>query len=714
MELNPIVQRDLRARWRNWRAFGLIFVYAALLAGIMGWQYANLIDASQNAVYSARSYSGPPIRRFSFPQALDTNAFSARQHLAYVGLTLFRNLNTMQLFGWMLIAPALTAASIAGERERGLLEALQLSYLSAARIVGGKLLCAMGFLILMLLIPLPIMAVCFTLGGISPGEFMIALALQIATAITCALIGLAVSAWSRRVNIALTKSFLYVLSWGFGTSVINNFLGGNFLVLAMLNPITVARFGVGRANRIYIPSPTSSVWSGLVNTMSNMLRRAPWATCISFEIICSLFLLWLAVRGTRKSLDTPHWIARQHWVDRLKRYIPQPDAAASATTVASAKWKQRARHALWWEFPLISLLRFSNPILQREARNKLRWRGTGWKGWAGKLSLGFVGAYYYINWFAMALYYEASRAGTGWQITYYSLGATIIASAVLGASAIPREREAGTWESVSLSLLPKRQILSGKVVPPLLACLLYSLPLWPLIIACTDFNVADGRTGPGYYGLIAFNRTGIIFIHVLAALLIIATTAWGCTTMAMLISWRFQRASAAVSWTLGIFLLLFVALPALISATHDTSLATLNNSSTSVAGAGNLPLTASGHQQGPSNFLVHLDIGGDWRDNGGVHVDFDYQSLHLWRYVHPLLALGFMEGALPNEGWNYYERPSGPLYDAINDGLLPALGFACIWLLGGLITLTILHRLMRDNPRQADANQRTAWRYAKL
>lgn len=690
MELNPILRRDLRARWRNWRAFGLIFVYAALLAGVMGWQYATLIHESQSddiGVYYATASSGPPLGIYAFPpsrsfsQRVVPNSFKPREHLAFVSRDLFRSLNLMQVIGWMLIAPALTASAIAGERERGLLESLQLSYLSAARIVSGKLLCALAFLILMLLIPLPIMAVCFTLGGISPGDFISAAALQIATAITCALIGLAVSAWSRRVNIALTKSFVYVLAWVVGVRMLSNFGGGSFYRLRGLNPLTAVQYVVGRSDSIYIPTPStyapSSARLRFLTATLNASNAAPWKTCIVFEIFLSLFLLYLAIRGTRKSFDAPQWIARKLWLDYLKRLIPQPDA----TTDGSEQWKQRARHALWWEFPLVSLVRFSNPILQREARNKLRLRGTGWKSGLLKLLLGGVGAYYYVTWFAMALDYAPSRAHTGWQIIYCGLGATIIACAVLGASAIPREREAGTWEAIGLSLLPKREVLSGKVLPPLLACLIYSLPVWPLIIACADFQVPLDMSS--YHG-------GIFSLYIIAALLVIAATAWGCTALAMLISWRFQRAAVAVSWTIGCFLLFFIALPLLLSA-YDSSLSTVSYTYGSM-----------------DTSMVYLNFGG----SGGGQLLFSHATLQVWRYLHPLLALGLI---MP---WTYYWTYTGqnndPLDACLYNALYPAFGLAVVWFLGGLIALNILRHLMRDNPRQADAHQRTGWLYAKL
>ena len=144
MELNPIVTREVLARWRHFRSFGLLFAYSALLSAMVGIIYASG-SRSETAAH--------------------------RGHDLFVALTIG------QVVGWMMLAPGLTATSIAGEREQGLLEAVQLSHLSGIRIAWGKLLSALFLVGLMLLVPLPIIAICFFTGGVSPAEFAIGLTL---------------------------------------------------------------------------------------------------------------------------------------------------------------------------------------------------------------------------------------------------------------------------------------------------------------------------------------------------------------------------------------------------------------------------------------------------------------------------------------------------------------------------------------------------------
>ena len=53
-----------------------------------------------------------------------------------------------------------------------------MSRLTPLQIVTGKLLSALSFIGLMMVVPLPSIAICFLLGGVSPGEFCLAALLQ--------------------------------------------------------------------------------------------------------------------------------------------------------------------------------------------------------------------------------------------------------------------------------------------------------------------------------------------------------------------------------------------------------------------------------------------------------------------------------------------------------------------------------------------------------
>ena len=73
-----------------------------------------------------------------------------------------------------LLAPALTADLISGERERQTLDLLLVTPLSRRQIVIGKLVAALGSLLLLIVLALPIQALAVLIGGIGLEELLAA------------------------------------------------------------------------------------------------------------------------------------------------------------------------------------------------------------------------------------------------------------------------------------------------------------------------------------------------------------------------------------------------------------------------------------------------------------------------------------------------------------------------------------------------------------
>ncbi|MBP3647346.1 MAG: ABC transporter permease subunit, partial [Clostridia bacterium] len=67
----------------------------------------------------------------------------------------------------VLVAPAMTASSIAGERERQTLELLLVTNTGSMRIVFGKLMESFAFLALLIVSSLPVMCLTMLLGGVT-------------------------------------------------------------------------------------------------------------------------------------------------------------------------------------------------------------------------------------------------------------------------------------------------------------------------------------------------------------------------------------------------------------------------------------------------------------------------------------------------------------------------------------------------------------------
>ncbi len=126
----------------------------------------------------------------------------------------------------LLVAPALAAQSVNGDRERGTLATLQVTRLSAGEIAVGKLLASWGTALVFLAVTLPLALWCFAEGGLSvlrvAGVYLVtALLLGVVCAFSLALSALLARSTTSGVLAYLTVFALTVgtlITWGLVTA----------------------------------------------------------------------------------------------------------------------------------------------------------------------------------------------------------------------------------------------------------------------------------------------------------------------------------------------------------------------------------------------------------------------------------------------------------------------------------------------------------------
>lgn len=177
---NPVLARELLVNLRSPRAFILQFIYVIFL-GLM--------------VYAA------------WP----AGAEGARQVSAGAATRLFDLFFLGQFFLVALVAPTFASGSITGEKERKTYEMLLASPLDPGRILVGKLLSSLTYLVILILSSLPLMILCFLLGGILLSEIARAYMLLILAAGTFGLLSIACSSYFLRTSSALVVSYLVIL-----------------------------------------------------------------------------------------------------------------------------------------------------------------------------------------------------------------------------------------------------------------------------------------------------------------------------------------------------------------------------------------------------------------------------------------------------------------------------------------------------------------------
>ena len=223
---NPVVTKELRGRMRGTRTPWLLFGYLLLLSLILffsylGWWNSNA-QTVQNGGGGEAGYT--------------------------VGRLFFRIIFYSQAVMIALITPALTAGAISVEREQRTFELLRGTTLRPGSIVLGKLLSSVSFVALLLTSSLPLLSLCFLLGGVSPGEVFFAYLLLVGDAFLFGAIGLCWSAYAASTATATVLSYstliaFFVVTLPFAYPVILGALGGGFnggpqsYGLCALNPL---------------------------------------------------------------------------------------------------------------------------------------------------------------------------------------------------------------------------------------------------------------------------------------------------------------------------------------------------------------------------------------------------------------------------------------------------------------------------------------------
>ena len=209
---NPVLIRELLVNLRSTRAFVLQFVYVIFLGVLVYFYWPGGEDAT-------------------------------RQVSAGVARRLFDLFFLGQFFLVALVAPTFAAGSITGEKERKTYEMLLASPLKPSTILIGKLLSSLTYIVLLILSSLPLMILCFLLGGILLSEITRAYLVLILAAGTFGLMSVACSCYFRRTSSALVVSYLVILPLSIACVALtrsDSTIARDFVTIAVLPPWCLA------------------------------------------------------------------------------------------------------------------------------------------------------------------------------------------------------------------------------------------------------------------------------------------------------------------------------------------------------------------------------------------------------------------------------------------------------------------------------------------
>ena len=495
----PILTRAWRTQWRDARGFGLLLGVVGALAALLVWRYGV--------------------------ESHELSRVARQIRLRAVGETLWRQSAWLQTLIVLLIAPALTAGAIARERERGLLESLQMAPLAPLQIALEKWLSALGPLLLVLAALFPLNLILVLSGGASLRALLGLTLFQIGCAAGAAAIGLGCSAWARRAHLALRSAYAFVFLWLLSSGAAAIAAGeGPFALPGARMPFYV--IGWGRTNPLF--------------AANDLVAGAPFAPKWPFVAltlgIATLLCLWTATRALRRPLGEAPFVEFKR---RSKTKNPKPALASS-----------------FFEVPFIGELRFSNPILGREVRSKFRMRQPPMPVLVAEWILGLAVLFFYARTLGVALLDPGARRIIFWGVSFTGLAVTMAACGIMGANSFAREHEDGGWDNLRLSLLRPRALIGGKAGGIMLTCAGFSLPVWPLLLPCVSWGE---RFLPMPY-------SQQISPSLLVAVVVIWVGSMGAATLwGLWLGRRTRKTNAAVALTLGTGVFWLVAGPVLES-----------------------------------------------------------------------------------------------------------------------------------------------------
>ena len=134
-----------------------------------------------------------------------------------LGIECYIWITALQFLLIALVAPALSAGSIAGERERQTFDLLLVTGVGVRRIVLGKLLESFSFLALLILSGAPVISLVLITGGVSVLNVLATLAALLLIALAALAVGMVASAVFARSLTAIIASYLTIFLIGAGT-----------------------------------------------------------------------------------------------------------------------------------------------------------------------------------------------------------------------------------------------------------------------------------------------------------------------------------------------------------------------------------------------------------------------------------------------------------------------------------------------------------------
>ena len=208
--LNPVFRRELSTSLRSWKTYGALTVYVAILILVQRVAMSSAVGG-----YSYYGYG------YGFDPKDTTMLYSILSGFQFVLIA--------------IITPALTAGSIAGERERQTLNLMLITKMSTLKIAAGKLMSSLSIIVLLIIAAMPVFAMVFYYGGVSILDLIAIVLYTILSAAAMGSICIFLSSLFKRTVSATVLSYISIMVLCIGTFIIAILMYAAFSVFRSYN-----------------------------------------------------------------------------------------------------------------------------------------------------------------------------------------------------------------------------------------------------------------------------------------------------------------------------------------------------------------------------------------------------------------------------------------------------------------------------------------------
>lgn len=353
--------------------------------------------------------------------------------------------------GALLLAPAMLAGTLAGDKDRGTLLMLLTSRVSAWEIVAGRLVSRICLIAVLLSPSLPVLVLLAALLARPVTHLAALLALPAAVAIGGGGLALAASALARRGRDALLAVYLLDLLFLAVPASVRGLTGGTTAIWSALNPFACLPALIDRPPSIAPAATTIAVWA-------------------TMGLAAAVFAAWRLTPVYLKQLD-----GSRHLPGRQRSFLVP----------------QASRSVLWKEMLAERTVRMSGVV-----------RGIGWLVAALVLtaSAGLAGVTAWIAWRGEDAAGAAALGAAEWLREMVGFAAMPLswllqwAVGLRSAVAIASERERDTWDVLLSTPLEGRDIVWAKLAGSLYALrgmFAVAAICWSVALLCEAIDPRD-------------------------------------------------------------------------------------------------------------------------------------------------------------------------------------------------------------------------------